>query len=150
MRVIDRCVYSVTKVTVRHHEVMPHSYPEWWNFQFAPKSHYGFFFLHTLPSTIVFKLEYALLYQFYATMCCFSTKQCIFDNLIVLHNGWKSQKTLSGMQEIFTLHVSRLGMFATAHCGSGRQHVTSSRGLGGTEALRGYPTTCHRCATRYL
>ena len=25
--------------------------PEWWNFQSAPKNHYGFFFLHTLPST---------------------------------------------------------------------------------------------------
>ena len=31
---------------------MKNSYPEWQNFQFAPKNHYGFFFLHTLPSTI--------------------------------------------------------------------------------------------------
>ena len=37
--------------------------PERWNFQFALKNHYGFFFLHTLPSKIVFKFPYALLYQ---------------------------------------------------------------------------------------
>ena len=71
---------SVTKLTVRHHEacrMMPNSYPEWWNFQFAPINHYWFFFLHTLPSTIVFKLEYALFYQFYAKICIFSIKKCL-------------------------------------------------------------------------
>ena len=34
-----------------HHKacwVMPNSYPEWRNFQFAPNNHYWFFFLHTL------------------------------------------------------------------------------------------------------
>ena len=33
---------SVTRVTVRHHEphrLMPNSYPEWRNFQFAPNNH---------------------------------------------------------------------------------------------------------------
>ena len=35
--------------------------PGWRNFQFAPKNHYELFFLHTLPSKIVFKLPYALL-----------------------------------------------------------------------------------------
>ena len=50
---------SVTTVTVQHREacrVMPNSYPEWRNFQFSPNNHYGFFFLHTLPSTIAFRL----------------------------------------------------------------------------------------------
>ena len=48
---------SVTRVTVRHHEacrVMPNSYAERRNFQFAPNNHYRFFFLHTVPSTIVY------------------------------------------------------------------------------------------------
>ena len=27
---------------------------------------HGFFFLHTLPSTVAFRLEYVLFYQFYA------------------------------------------------------------------------------------
>ena len=57
---------SVTRVTVRRHEagrVMPNSYPSDGIFQFAPKTHYGFIFLHTLPTTIAFRLEYVL--------CCF-------------------------------------------------------------------------------
>ena len=33
--------------------------------------HYGFFFLHTLPSTIAFRLEYVLFYQFYANIATF-------------------------------------------------------------------------------
>ena len=41
-------------------------YPEWRDFQFAPNKHYGFFFLHNLPSTIAFRLEYVFVYQFYA------------------------------------------------------------------------------------
>ena len=45
--------------------------PEWRNFQFAPKNHYGYFFLHTLPSTIAFRLEYVLFYQFYAKITTF-------------------------------------------------------------------------------
>ena len=52
---------SVTRVTVRHHQacrVMPNSYPEWRNFHFLPNSHYGFFFLHTRPSSTAFKLCY--------------------------------------------------------------------------------------------
>ena len=45
--------------------------PEWRNFQFAPKNHYGFFFLHNLPLTIAFRLEYVLFYQFYAKITTF-------------------------------------------------------------------------------
>ena len=74
----------VTRVTGRHHEaclVMPNSYPEWQNFQFAPNNHYWFFFLHTLPSMIVFKLEYALFYQFYAKMCTFWITKCSVRHL---------------------------------------------------------------------
>ena len=59
---------SIMRVTVWHHEacrVMPNSYPEALNFQFAPDNHYRFFFLHYLPSTVELKLGYALLYQFY-------------------------------------------------------------------------------------
>ena len=34
-------------------------------------NHYGFFFLHTLPSTIVVRLKYVLFYQFYAKITIF-------------------------------------------------------------------------------
>ena len=70
---------SVTRVTVRQHEacrVMPNSYPQWLNFQFAPNNHYGFFFLHTFRSTIVLKLEYALFYQFFAKVTVFFIEKC--------------------------------------------------------------------------
>ena len=40
--------------------------PEWRNFQFAQKNQYGFFYLHTIPSTIAFRLDCMLFYQFYA------------------------------------------------------------------------------------
>ena len=41
------------------------------NTMLVPKNHYGFFFLHTLPMTISFKLEYVLFYQFYAKITTF-------------------------------------------------------------------------------
>ena len=44
---------------------------EWQNFRFAPKNHYGFFFLYSLPLTIVFRLEYVLFYQLYAKITTF-------------------------------------------------------------------------------
>ena len=50
---------SVMRVTVQHRKacrVMPNSYPEWQNSQFARNDHYWFFFLHILPSTIAFEL----------------------------------------------------------------------------------------------
>ena len=50
---------SVTRVTVRHHEAC--RVTEF--FQFEPKNHYGFFFLHTLPSTIAFRLEISNFYR---------------------------------------------------------------------------------------
>ena len=67
MAVTERLIEnSVTTVTVQHREacrVMPNSYPEWRDFQFAPNNHYGFSFLHTLPSTIAFTIEYVFVYQ---------------------------------------------------------------------------------------
>ena len=53
------------------HEDAAEQLPEWRNYQFIPKNNYGFFFLHTLPSTIAFRLEYVLLYQFYAKITTF-------------------------------------------------------------------------------
>ena len=67
---------SVMTETIRLHEaslLMPNSYLEWRNFQFAPNNHW-FFFLHTLSSTIEFKFKYAL---FYAKMCTFFIKKCL-------------------------------------------------------------------------
>ena len=66
--------HSVTRATVRHHEacrVMPNSYPSDGIFNLHRKNHYEFFFLHTLPSTIAFRLEYVLFYQFYAKITTF-------------------------------------------------------------------------------
>ena len=56
---------SVTRVTVWHHETRHHdacrlmwiSYPEWRNFQFAPDSHFGLFFLHTPSSSTAFNFK---------------------------------------------------------------------------------------------
>ena len=50
---------------------MPNSYPEWSNFQFDPHNHYRFFFLRTLLSTVAFRLDYVLFYQFYAKTTTF-------------------------------------------------------------------------------
>ena len=50
---------------------MQNSYPEWQNFQFEPNNHCRFFFLHTLLSTIAFRLEYVVFYQFYVTITTF-------------------------------------------------------------------------------
>ena len=72
---------SVTRVTVRHHgtcQVMPSSYPAWQNFQSAPHDHYRFFFLHSLPLIILYKLEYALFYEFYANISQLAVKKCSF------------------------------------------------------------------------
>ena len=65
---------SVTRVTVRHHKacrVMPNSYPQWRNFQFEPNNFYRFFFLHTFLSTVAFRLEYVMFYQFNAKTTTF-------------------------------------------------------------------------------
>ena len=54
------------------------------NFEFTLNNHYRFFFLHTLPSMIVFKLGYELFYQFHTERSTFSIKKClapIYDHL---------------------------------------------------------------------
>ena len=68
---------SVTRVTVRHHSCDAEQLPEWRNFQFTLKNHYGFFFLHTLPLTITFRLEYVLFHQFYAKITTFFIKKSL-------------------------------------------------------------------------
>ena len=70
---------SVMKITVRH--------PEWQNFQFPPNNYYGFLSLHTFPSTIVFTLEYALLYQFYADINAFSVMKCSYKSMMSWHHA---------------------------------------------------------------
>ena len=71
---------SVSRVTVRHHDacrVISDSYAEWRNFQFAQNNLYRFFFffLHTLSSTITFRLEFVLFYQIYAQITTFSDQE---------------------------------------------------------------------------
>ena len=46
-------------------------HPEWRNFQFETNNHYRFFFLHTRLSTIAFRLEHMLFYQFYDKITTF-------------------------------------------------------------------------------
>ena len=53
---------------------MLNSCSEWRNFQFAWDDYYWFFFLHTLPSTIAFRLDYLLFYLFYAKITTFFLK----------------------------------------------------------------------------
>ena len=125
--------------------------PEWRNFQFAPKNYYGFFFLHTVPSTIAFRLEYVLFYQFYAKITTFfdqekfGTAPLLYNDVETFGGNWRengekndvktailtsctrvilhpscnlsvSQKSRSGMQEEFFLHIrpefpwTRLGL----------------------------------------
>ena len=55
--------------------MMPSSYPEGRDFQFAPNNHYGFFFLHTVSSKIAFMLECVLVYQFYAEITTFLNQE---------------------------------------------------------------------------
>ena len=50
-------------------------YPEWRNFQVAQNSHYGFFFLHTFPLAIAFKLRFVLFHQFNAKISIFAAKK---------------------------------------------------------------------------
>ena len=45
--------------------------------KFATNNHYRIFFLHTFPSTTVFKLGYVLFYQFYGEISIFSIKKCL-------------------------------------------------------------------------
>ena len=56
---------------------MSNSYPEWRNFQFAPNNYYRLFFLHALPSTVLFKFGYALFYQLFAEISTFAIKKCL-------------------------------------------------------------------------
>ena len=69
--------------------------PEWRNFQFAPMNHCGFYFLHTLLSTIAFRLEYVLFYQFYAkiTTCFdqekFGTTPLLYVDVEMFGGNWR-------------------------------------------------------------
>ena len=56
--------------------MMPNCYPECQNFQSAPHNHYRFFFLHTLPLPIVFKLQNVLSILRKTKISTFSIKKC--------------------------------------------------------------------------
>ena len=72
----------------------------------------SFSFLHTFPSTIVFKLEFVLLYQFYAKITVFFIKKCAVWLLSkaltskgLPENDVKNWKLRSGMEESMLLYV---------------------------------------------
>ena len=64
-------------------------------FQFEPKNHYGFFFLHTLSSIIAFKLEYVLFYQFYTEITTFfdqekfATAPLLYADIETFGGNWR-------------------------------------------------------------
>ena len=99
---------SVTRVTAPHHAacpVMPNS-PEWRNFQFAPNNQYGyFFFLHSFPSTIAFKLAHVLFYQFYARLTVSFIKKC---SVRLLSKTLTSKRLTENNVKIEVMHESRL------------------------------------------
>ena len=100
---------SVTRATVRHHEacrVIPNSYPEWRNFQFAPNNHYWFFFLHTLSSNLGVILllrwnNYIFDQDMFGSVPIYDVLHEVIVHPLILdgniQNGWKSRKILSGM-----------------------------------------------------
>ena len=102
-------VMCCLKIPSRGHEacrVMQTSYPEWRNFQFAPNNHYRFVFLHTLPSTIIFKLEYALLHEFYAEISTLSIKK--YSVRLLSTTSWshaRGRLTLPGIKQKYRERV---------------------------------------------
>ena len=91
--------------------------PERQNFPFAPKNRYGFFFLHTIPLTIAFRLEYVLFYQFYAKVTIFFDEEkfgtaplLYVDDKRLAENDIKTSKMKSKRQNGHTdvMHESRL------------------------------------------
>ena len=77
---------------------MPNNYPEWRNFPFAPNNHYGFFFLHKLPLTIAFKLEYALFYEFVAKITQYAVKKCSV-RLLLMTLTWERLAEIDGWRQ---------------------------------------------------
>ena len=87
---------SVTRVTVRHHEacrVMPNGYPSDGILNLHQRTIMDFFFLHTLPSTIAFRLEYVF-YQVYAKITTFidqekfSTAPLLYIDVETVGRNW--------------------------------------------------------------
>ena len=100
---------SVTRVTVQHQEagrVMPKNYPEWWNFPFAPKSHYGFFFLY-IRFLLRLYLRLKMRYFINFTLQCahFLSRNCQFGfylrhpdimHKVILHPSYKMEVFRTG------------------------------------------------------
>ena len=79
---------SITRVTVQHHDacrVMLNSYSEWRNFQFEPNIHYRFFTLHTLLSTVAFRLEYIFIFTNFRLKELHFFEQDMFGSAPLLH-----------------------------------------------------------------
>ena len=95
--------------------------PEWLNFQSVPHNHYGFFFLHTLPSTLAFRLEYVLFYQCYDKIATFFDQEkfgmapLLYVDVEIFRENWRANdintsKMTSKRQNRRTdiMHESRL------------------------------------------
>ena len=97
---------SVTRMTVRHHEacrVMPNSYPSDGIFSLHLTAIMDLFFLHTLPSTIAFRLgSYVLFYQFYAEITTFFYQEK-YQNVIRLLSYILTSKRLAETDVKMTL-----------------------------------------------
>ena len=80
-------------------------------------NHYGFFFLHTLPSPIAFKLEYVLFYQFCAKITIFFDQESsirLLSNTLTLKRLAENDVSASNMtsrgqnRRTDVMHESRL------------------------------------------
>ena len=94
--------------------------PVWRNFQFAPKNHYGLFSWHTLPSTIAFRLEYVLFYQFYAKITTFfyqepfDTAPLLYVDVETTGGNWHENDVKTSKRQnrhTDVMHESRLTPF---------------------------------------
>ena len=84
--------------------------PSWWNFQLAPNNHYGFFFLHTLPSIIAFRLKYVLFYQSWAKIATSAVKKCwiLTPTYDKVFGGKQCQNSCYNMKKMSRRHAWEL------------------------------------------
>ena len=113
----------VLKSRLKIPRVMSKSYPKW-DFQFTTYNHYGFFFSHTLPSTIAFKLECALFHQFYLKIHFLS--RTVWFVSLSMPLTLKSRKILMSKRHPDVMHESPLTTIrckTTFPCSSCSCHV---------------------------
>ena len=137
IRIFNGCEVRIENLVTKVSLVMPTSYPEGWNFQFAPNNYYRFFFLNTLPLTTAFKLKCVLFCQFYTKISTFFCQDLFssaptFDVDVGTFSGkwpqkltsWRPNSILSSYTRV-VLHPSCKTTFPSpsrVHRNSGQVH----------------------------